>query len=216
MKKNNEKQQVAEIMNRLYQRHLTNCMSGNVSLKNDDGHIFITPSQIDKNSITKKQIIELDSEGNYLAAKQGVHNSKTLKASMETRMHLLIYQQRSDIKAIIHAHPLNATAWACSKQELTNNLCTDAIYYIGNIVRIPYSLMGSEMLAKNVSQYLVESNAALLNNHGVVTIGTNLFQAYYRMELIEYLAELHNKVLQIGSPLLLDNDIINQILNNTH
>lgn len=203
MKENNERQQIATIIKRLYQRHLTTCMGGNVSLKNDDGHIFITPSQIDKNSITEEMIIELDSDGNYFTPKQNVGNDKILKASMETSMHLLIYQKRSDIKAIIHAHPINATAWACSKHELKNNLCAEGKYFLGKIVRVPYSLIGSKSLASNVSHFIGDSNAALLNNHGAITLGTNLFEAYNRMEVLEYIAELQIKVLQIGSPLFL-------------
>ena len=98
------KQQVADIMQRLYSRGLTTCSGGNVSLRAENGHVFITPSQIDKGNIRPEEVAELDAEGKLL--------SPELKPSMETGMHLEIYRQRPDVQAIVHAHPPKATAWA--------------------------------------------------------------------------------------------------------
>ncbi|MDA3820977.1 MAG: class II aldolase/adducin family protein [Candidatus Delongbacteria bacterium] len=196
MKNIKEKQAVADIMKRLYDRHLTTCSGGNVSMKRGNGHVFITPSQVDKGNITAEQIIELDADGKLLTPE--------LKASMETAMHLNIYHQRPDVKAVVHAHPPKATAWACSKQELQNNLCGEARFFLGEIARVPYALMGSDVLASHVSGFLGNTNAALLNNHGAMTTGKSLFEAYDRMEVLEYLAELQLAVKQTGAPRFLN------------
>ncbi|MGM0649248.1 MAG: class II aldolase/adducin family protein [Bacteroidota bacterium] len=198
-----EKREVAAIMQRLYQRRLTTCSGGNVSLKSDNGHIFITPSQIDKAAVKEEQIIELDAEGKNL--------TPGLKASMETAMHLQIYRDRPDVNAVVHAHPLKATAWACSKQELKNNLCGEARYFLGEIVRVPYDLMGSNTLADSVSRCLGNAHAALLNNHGAITTGERLFEAYDRMEVLEYLAELLFAVRQIGAPMFLSDNQLRKL-----
>lgn len=198
IKNKKEKREVSEILQRLYQKGLTTCSGGNVSLKNDNGHVFITPSQIDKASVNEEQIIELDAHGKTL--------TPGLKASMETSMHLQIYKKRPDVRAVVHAHPPKATAWACSKKELKNNLCGEARFFLGEIVRVPYDLMGSDSLADSVSRCLGNNHAALLNNHGAITIASSLFEAYDRMEVLEYLAELQLLVRHIGVPMFLSDN----------
>ncbi|MEA3447161.1 MAG: class II aldolase/adducin family protein [Bacteroidota bacterium] len=203
MKNTKEKQAVADVMKRLYDRHLTTCSGGNVSMKTENGHIFITPSQIDKGNVRANQIIELDADGKSLTPQ--------LKASMETAMHVNIYHQRPDVKAVVHAHPLKATAWSCSKQQLKNNLCGEARYFLGNIVHVPYARMGSDMLAKTVSVSMKHAYAGLMNNHGAITLGKTLFEAYDRMEVLEYLAELQLTVKQTGVPRFLDDSELSGI-----
>lgn len=197
------KREVSDIMRRLYQRQLTTCSGGNVSFKAENGHVFITPSQIDKGNVLPEEVAELNAEGQLL--------SSGLKTSMETAMHLEIYKQRPDVKAIVHAHPPKATAWACSHDDLENNLCGEARYFLGEIARTPYHLMGTKELANAVAKHIEESNAILLDNHGALCVGESLFQAYDRMEVLENLAALQIYVKQIGSPHMLDGDAIDEI-----
>jgi L-fuculose-phosphate aldolase len=186
------KQEVADIMQRLYQRGLTTCSGGNVSLRAENGHVFITPSQIDKGNIRPEEVAEMDAEGKLLTPE--------LKPSMETGMHLEIYRKRKDVQAIVHAHPPKATAWACSSEPLKNNLCGEARYFLGEIARAPYRLMGTEGLAEAVVKGLGDSKAVLLDNHGALTVGDSLFKAYDRMEVLESLAELQINLRIIGRP----------------
>jgi L-fuculose-phosphate aldolase len=205
MKNTQVKQEVANNMQRLYDRQLTTCSGGNVSMKTDKGHVFITPSQIDKGNIKAEQIIELDADGKSMTPE--------LKASMETAMHLQIYKKRPDVRAVVHAHPLKATAWACSKHHLINNLCGEARYFLGEIAYVPYAMMGTGALAKSVAGFIGNANAALLNNHGAITLGKSLFEAYDRMEVLEYLAGLQFAVKQTGHPRYLGDDELREIDN---
>lgn len=191
------KKNVAEIMQRLYERSLTTCSGGNVSLRAENGNIFITPSQIDKGNISADQIAEMTPDGKIIGS--------DLKPSMETGMHLEIYKIRNDVNAVVHAHPPKVTAWACSDNKLENNLCGEARYFLGEIAKAPYSLMGTKDLAKSVSESLNDKLAILLANHGALTVGKNLFQAYDRMEVLENLAELQLLVKQAGNPVYLSN-----------
>jgi L-fuculose-phosphate aldolase len=194
------KQEVAEIMQRLYQRGLTTCSGGNVSMRLGDESILITASQSDKGRIQSHHIVHI--------AKNGENFSPDLTPSMEIGMHIAIYKKRPDVKAIVHAHPPKATAWACSKKKLENNLCGEARYFLGEIAQSDYHLMGTTDLADTVATDLGDSDAILLKNHGALTLGESLFQAYDRMEVMESLAELQILVSQIANPSCLT---VNQI-----
>ena len=200
-----EKQEVAEIMQRLYRRGLTTCSGGNVSMRLDDGSMLITASQSDKGNIQADKIAHISVAGENLSA--------DLRPSMETGMHWAIYQARPDVKAIVHAHPPKATAWACSKKVLENNLCGEARYFLGEIMNADYHLMGSDELASKVSTALKDGKAILMQNHGALTVGVSLFNAYDRMEVLENLADLQIQVCLIGSPSILSGAQLNDIDN---
>ncbi len=199
------KKQVADIMRRLYRRGLTTCSGGNVSLRADDGHIYITPSQKDKGNIRPDEIAEMDARGDLLTPE--------LQPSMETGMHLAIYKSRPDVQAIVHAHPPKATAWACSSELLQNNLCGEARFFLGEIARASYCLMGTEKLAASVTAGLGQAKAVLLDNHGALTVGESLFKAYDRMEVLESLAELQINLRSIGKPMILSKEQLRQLDN---
>ncbi|MEA1874771.1 MAG: class II aldolase/adducin family protein, partial [Bacteroidota bacterium] len=149
-----EKNEVAEIMQRLYRRGLTTCSGGNVSMRLDDGSILITASQSDKGNIQADKIAHISASGENL--------SVDLSPSMETGMHWAIYQDRQDVNAIVHAHPPKATAWACSNKPLENNLCGEARYFLGEIMKANYQLMGSDALASDVAATLKDGKAILM------------------------------------------------------
>jgi len=198
-----EKREVAEIMQRLYKRGLTTCSGGNVSLRLSDGSMLITASQSDKGNIQADKIAHISAAGENL--------SDDLSPSMETGMHWAIYQARPDVKAIVHAHPPKATAWACSNKTLENNLCGEARYFLGEIKKANYQLMGSDTLASDVAFALNDGKAILMQNHGALTVGNSLFNAYDRMEVLENLADLQIQVRLIGSPSVLTDEQLNAI-----
>ena len=200
-----EKKEVAEIMQRLYRRGLTTCSGGNVSMRLNDGSMMITASQSDKGNIQADKIAHISDAGANL--------SPDLRPSMETGMHWAIYQARPDVQAIVHAHPPKATAWACSTKKLENNLCGEARYFLDEIVKADYHLMGSDALASEVAAALKDGEAILLQNHGALTVGNSLFNAYDRMEVLENLAELQIQVGLIGSPAVLNKAQLNDIDN---
>ncbi|MDA3910117.1 MAG: class II aldolase/adducin family protein [Bacteroidales bacterium] len=200
-----EKREVAEIMQRLYKRGLTTCSGGNVSMRLDDGSMLITASQSDKGNIQADKIAHISAAGENLSA--------DLRPSMETGMHWAIYQARPDVNAIVHAHPPKATAWACSKRPLENNLCGEARYFLGEIVSADYQLMGSGALASDVAAALKDGKAILMQNHGALTVGDTLFNAYDRMEVLENLADLQIQVGLIGSPSVLTDEQLDAIDN---
>lgn len=176
-----EREQVASVMRRLYRRGLTTCSGGNVSLRCGDV-VLITPSGTDKGEITAGQIGAVTISGENLAP--------GLRLSIETEMHLEVYRNRPDVKGIVHAHPVTASAFAAMDAEIDTRLTAETWHVLGVPVRAPYALMGTKELAQIAGQAARQGNAVIMENHGVLTMGETLFRAFDRMELLEAAARM--------------------------
>jgi len=176
-----EREQVASVMRRLYRQGLTTCSGGNVSLRCGDV-VLITPSGTDKGEITAGQIGAVTISGENLAP--------GLRLSIETEMHLEVYRNRPDVKGIVHAHPVTASAFAAMDAEIDTRLTAETWHVLGVPVRAPYALMGTKELAQIVGQAARQGNAVIMENHGVLTMGETLFRAFDRMELLEAAARM--------------------------
>lgn len=189
-------QEVAIFMQRLYRQKLTTSLGGNISLKADNT-IFISPSQVDKDSLTAGDIIELDLNGNLLKANH--------PASMETQMHLSVYRTRSDVKAVIHAHAFWASLFALSDLEPLTDISDEAYYTIKRLATCNYKTMGTSDLATEVGERVKNADVLILQNHGVLTCGASLVEALERLEVVDnmahyaYLANPHIQLKSISS-----------------
>jgi L-fuculose-phosphate aldolase len=177
-----EKEETAYFMRRLYDQKLTTTSGGNVSLRVDDT-VLITPSQLDKGRIKAGEIGIITLDGENL--------TPHLKISMESKMHLAIYHNRNDVKAIVHAHPVFATSFAIAGKEIKTNLAGEAWAVLGKAVFAPYALMGSQNLADNVGAAALIGNCILMENHGILCVGENLLQAFDRLEVLEAAAKMN-------------------------
>jgi len=189
-----EREKVASFMRRLYEQRLTTATGGNVSLRAGE-KILITASQTDKAKIVAEQVAIITPEGKSL--------SPRLKISMEFKMHVEIYKKRPDVKAIVHGHPVFATSFAIAGKAINTALSGEFRAILGEPVLAPYALMGTQELADAVSKAALESNVILMRNHGVLTTGNSLFQAYDRFEVIEACAKMNivNGILGTAHPL---------------
>ncbi len=184
--------ETARFMNRLYNKNLTTCSGGNISMKIADDKILITPSALDKGNLAAKSIAIVTLDGKNLTPK--------LKTSIETEMHLEIYRKREDINAIVHAHPVNASLFTASSKILRTDIIAEAHLIIGIPVMAPYALMGTKELALNVAKAFEkkDTRVVLMENHGVITVGKSLFQAYDRIEVLEAAAKMNLMSEMIG------------------
>jgi L-fuculose-phosphate aldolase len=105
-------------------------------------------------------------------------------------MHLSIYRKTDDIRAIIHAHPVFASSFTATRSEIDTKLTAEAAAILGTPVMVPYALMGSPELARAVSDKILTSKILLLENHGVLTAGSNLLQAFDKIEVLENAAKM--------------------------
>ena len=176
-----EKEQVAYFMRRLYRQFLTTTSGGNISCRADDGNIIITASQSDKCEQIPEKVGVVTPDGKSLTPE--------LKLSIETSLHLAIYAARKDVKAIVHAHPVTATFFTTTDRLINTHLTAEAYAVAGDVVRIPYALMGSKQLAELVAEYMLDYNCGQMDNHGVITLGKDLLTAFDRMELLENAAK---------------------------
>lgn len=175
------RQEVVTYAKMSYNKGLTSGTAGNVSVRKDSV-MYITPSALPYNQMKKKDILKVDiKSGNILSGNR--------KPSTETSMHRYIYLENQAIGAIVHTHSTYATMFACAHVPIppVHYLIAD----IGKEVRIaPYARYGTKKLAKYVVETLGDDKGILLANHGVVTIGDSLSEAYRRAETIEEVAKL--------------------------
>jgi len=169
-------------MRRLYDRFLTTASGGNVSFKVSKENVLITPSALDKGFISAEQIAVVSMEGENL--------TQEFKPSIETSMHLEIYNKRNDVKAVVHAHPVYASLFTTINRKVNTNLIAEARYMLGEPIVAEYALMGTTELAQIVAEARLKSDVILLKNHGVLAVGHTLLEAFDRMEVLENCAKM--------------------------
>lgn len=178
----NERREVASFMRRLYKQGLTTTSGGNISVRISEDIILLTPSSTDKGRMKWREVGILNILGENL--------TPGLKPSMEYEMHLLIYRKMKEVKAVIHAHPVFASSFTALKSNIRTDLTAEAYAVLGEPLTVPYALMGTAELAKLVSESALCSCVLLLENHGVLTIGESLLQAFDRIEVLENAAKM--------------------------
>jgi L-fuculose-phosphate aldolase len=177
-----ERKDVASFMKRLYKQGLTTTSGGNISMRVSDDIIVITPSATDKGRMVWKEVVIMTIFGENLTPE--------LKPTIEFDMHLSIYKKVKRITSIVHAHPVFASSFTAMKFKINTHLIAEACAILGNPVMVPYELMGTKELAKVVAEYVIDSDVLLLENHGILTTGTNLLQAFDKIEVLENAAKM--------------------------
>lgn len=187
-----EKEALAGICHMLYQRNLVTACDGNISSKVSKDHILLTPSGMNKGLLLPEDIIVLDLAGNTVEGNG--------RASKEYPMHQLIYQMRPDVKAVVHTHPVFATAFALAGKNIPDNYLIETTMMLPDIALAEYAPPGTQALAEAIRPHVPVSNAILLKNHGALTYGKDLTDAYNKMEVLESIAKtiIMSKVL--GEP----------------
>jgi L-fuculose-phosphate aldolase len=155
---------------------------GNVSFRKRDGNIVTTRSGVRKESVKARDLVTLAPTG---GVKPG-HG----KPSTEIGMHLFVYRERPDVHAVVHAHPLHATAFAAARLALDQPLLPEVIVTIGRVPLAAYATPSTPEVARSLVPFVHETDAILLTNHGVVTFGTTLEEAFQRMERVEHVARV--------------------------
>ncbi len=177
-----ERSEVARFMRRLYNHGLTTTSGGNISLRISDELLLITPSATDKGRMRWREVAIMTIFGENLTPE--------LKPSIETEMHISIYKKNKDVDAIVHAHPVYASSFTAMKSKINTSLTAEACAILGEPVMVPYALMGTGELAQIVSEKTLDSDILLLENHGILTTGTSILQAFDKIEVLENAAKM--------------------------
>ena len=163
-----------------HERGLTAAFGGNLSVL-FNGKIFIKATGAVMEVMTDQQVAVIDMNGKQLSA---------VRPSSEWRLHLFIYRERKDIRAIAHLHPpYSIVASTILKDELPV-ITPEAEIYLRKIPVAEFKPAGSEELAREVAKYIKNYDAVLMKRHGIVTVGKSLREAFYKAELVEESAKL--------------------------
>lgn len=200
--------QLVLIMNRIYISGMTTTSGGNLSVLDDNGNVWITPSGIDKGTLTRNDMCCVKPDGTIL----GPH-----KASVELPFHQSIYSRRPDIRAVLHAHPPTLVAFSVVRTLPDVNLLSNARKTCGKITMAEYAVPGSEKLGDNISlEFEKGYNVVIMENHGVVIGTENLFDAFKKFETLETCARVEVNARKLGTPKSLQESEINLTNTNAH
>ena len=183
------KKEIVKVGKLLYQKNYIASNDGNLSIRVGN-KIFITPTCMSKGFMSVNDIVEVDLEGKILRG----YN----KPTSEILMHLTVYQQRPDINAVCHAHPIYSTAFASTGKALDKRVLPEVIISLDKIPLVKYGTPGTKNLSKNLLPFIKKYDAVLLQNHGVLTFGSDLMNAYFKMETVEHFAQICFLSSQIG------------------
>ncbi len=193
------REQIIKIGRLLYEEGLNTGTDGNISCLTDGGaNLWTTCSGSAKGFLTESDLVKTDLNGNVLEG--------TKKPSSELKLHLCVFRNNKLARAAVHAHTVAATALACSGVGLTEPLLPPVSLQLGRVHVAPYALTGTQAVADSILPYVKDNNAVLLANHGAVTWGRDLWQAFTRMETLERCAEIYIKVRSLGKPQYLTRD----------
>ena len=186
--------EMCEIGKRVYNRGMVAANDGNFSVKLRDNEFLCTPTGVSKGFMTPEYICKVDAEGNVIEANEG------FKPSSEIKMHMRVYKEREDVKAVVHAHPMYATTFAVCGLPLTEPIMPEAVLSLGTVPLAKYGTPSTMEIPDAVSEYLPYYDAVLLENHGALSYADSLMGAYHKMESLEFYARLLYQAKMLGGP----------------
>lgn len=181
MKYPNLKEELVRYCQLMAAKGLVAGTEGNVSARDRDGTILMTPSGVNKGEIEPEMLVRLDLDANILEG--------ALEPTSEKFMHLEFYRQRPGVGGVAHGHPVFCTAFAAAHQALPENILPELIATIGHVPLVPYGRPSSAKLAAAISPYCSRHNVFLLQNHGATAVGKDVREAYHRLEVVEAYAK---------------------------
>lgn len=184
--------EIALTLSRIYRYKMTTTSGGNLSIVDENGDMWITPSRVDKGTLTPADIVCVKKDGTI----EGVH-----KPSSEFPFHRAIYAIRPDIRAIVHAHPMALVAFSISKKVPDTKLIPQTYRWNGQVGFAPYGVPGSEDLGQKIAAKFADGyDSVVLESHGVCCGGTNLQDAFQRFETLELCCKTEIKASMLGEP----------------
>ena len=173
---------ILHVGRRMYERGYVASNDGNVSVRISADRLLTTPTGISKGFMAKSDLVVIDMRGDKVSGKR--------EATSEIKMHLKAYHLRDDIGAVVHAHPPYATAFAVAGIPLAQCVLPEVVVTIGSVPLAEYATPSTEEVAESVAQVVTRCDAFLLRNHGVMTVGPDLLNAYHKLETVEHFAEI--------------------------
>jgi len=194
---------IVEVGRRMYARGYTASNDGNISVRLGPDRLLMTPRSVCKGFMTADMMCITDPDGRKL---QGDRDP-----SSEMLMHLEVYRQRPDVQAVVHAHPPTATGFAVAGIPLDRAVLAEVLTTLGSIPIAEYATPSTKELPDAVRRYIKAHDGMLLANHGALTVGTDLYSAYYKMETIEHFAKISLVARLLGREHLISREEVNRL-----
>ena len=189
---------IVEVGRRLYARGYTASNDGNISLRLDAARLLMTPTSVCKGFMSPEMMCITDLDGKKIAGDRN--------PSSEMQMHLEVYRQRPEVQAVVHAHPPIATGFAVAGIPLDRAVLAEVVTTLGSVPIAEYATPSTKELPEAVRKYVKAHDGMLLANHGALTLGADVFAAYYKMETIEHFAKISLVARMLGGERLLSRE----------
>lgn len=195
---------IVEIGKRIWQRGYVAANDGNLSIRIGD-RVLVTPTGVSKGFLRAEDLVVVGADGKKIAG--------GLEPTSELNMHLHVYSIRPDVEAVVHAHPPKATGFAVAGVPLAQCVLPEVILTLGDVPLTDYATPSTEEVAQAIDGYIRRFSALLLRNHGALTVGKDIQEAYYRMETVEHFAEITLAARTLGGESPLSVDEVRKLLN---
>lgn len=198
------RREIISVCRLMYERSYVVSSDGNVSVRLDDGRVVATPTMTCKGRMSEDLLAVTDLEGKQLGDK---------RASSELAMHLLIYAERPDVRAVCHAHPPHGTAFAVAGLAIDQPILSEVILTLGCVPLADYGTPSTTELTEAMRPLIKHHNALLMANHGAVAYGGDIWQAFDRLETLEHTAKIAILAKLLGGSKNLPPDAIEKLIN---
>ncbi len=189
------REEIVQVGRLVFEKGWVAANDGNITIRLDDGRILATPTGVCKGMMRPEDLIVCNLQGDKLCGER--------ERTSEMAMHLTIYQMRPDIRSVVHAHPPVATGFATAGRALNLALLPEVVICLGSVPLADYGLPGTPALTEGMLPYIPKYDALLMANHGVVSYGEDVFQAFFRMETVEHFARITLVAELLGGPKVL-------------
>ncbi len=198
------KRDIIEVGRRLHQKGFVASNDGNISVRLNDSQILTTVTGVSKGFLSSEHIALVDRKGRKISGKAG--------PSSELKMHLVIYDKRPDVKAVVHAHPPVATGFAVAGIPLAQCILPEVVVSLGAVPVAAYGTPSTTEVCDSILPHVNSAEAFLLANHGAVTLGADLLKAYYRMETVEHFAKILLTARLLGNVNVLSREQVEKLI----
>lgn len=202
--------QIVRVGKLMYDHGLIVGVDGNISARLSETRILVTPSGLCKGLMTPEQVIIVDLEGNKVGADSDANRS--LRPTSETRMHLEVYRQRSDVGGVVHAHPGTAIALSIAGIPLADRMIPEAIVNLGLVPTTEYATPASEENVYAIRGLIAGHDGIIIRRHGTLTVGKDPWQAFVRTEFLEQVARITFMLHQLGAGDPIPADAVRKLL----
>jgi L-fuculose-phosphate aldolase len=195
---------IIEVCRAAYAKGYISGLEGNFSIRLSEDLILTTPRSTCKNRISEDDLVLTDLAGKPIEGG---------RPSTELKMHLVAYRNRSDVKAVVHAHPTTAVGFSIAGKRLEDGILPEVVCTVGEVPTAPYATPSTEEVPQSIEPYVAKHDAIVLDHHGVLCLGSDIWDAYYKLEAVEHFAQTLLVSYLLGGPIKLPDYQVKKLIN---